>query len=71
MALGGSAIPDLEYTGLEMLAGFRRELARRNVELWFAELNEGPRAMVTARALDVRLFCDDRGGDWRLRRRGR
>jgi sulfate permease, SulP family len=45
LVLDGSAVSDLEYTGLEMLDRLRRELDPREIQLWFSALNDGPRAI--------------------------
>lgn len=46
LLLDGSAIPDLEYTGLETLGSLACELERRGIALWIAALNPQPPAMV-------------------------
>jgi anti-anti-sigma regulatory factor len=59
LVLDGSAIPELEYTGLETILRLARKLRERGIELRIAALNERPRAMVDASAADepsLRLF---------------
>lgn len=59
LVLDGSAIPELEYTGLEIIFRLGRKLGQRGIELRIAALNERPRAMLAARAGDehsIRLF---------------
>ncbi len=63
VVLDASAIPDLEFTALQALAGLNQELQARGAALWLAGLHRVPREMVQ-RALalyegpSVRL-CDD------------
>jgi MFS superfamily sulfate permease-like transporter len=46
LLLDGSAIPDIEYTGLEALGGLARELERRDIGIWIAALTPRPLTMV-------------------------
>jgi len=52
VVLDASAIPDLEFTALQALAGLNEELHSRGVVLWLAGLHRVPREMVQ-RALAV------------------
>lgn len=59
LVLDGSAIPELEYTGLETILRLARKLRERGIELRIAALNERPRAMVEASAANepsLRVF---------------
>jgi SulP family sulfate permease len=59
LVVDARAVPDLEYTGLEMLRTLRRDLEQRGVELWIAGLNPRPRQMLEASAAEeqVRIFA--------------
>lgn len=53
-----SAIPDLEYTALNMLAEFYEDLGARGIELWLAALNPEPLKVIRL-ALREREISDE------------
>jgi MFS superfamily sulfate permease-like transporter len=50
-----SAIPDIEYTALEMLTGFEERLREQGITLWLAALNPGPLQVVERSPLGATL----------------
>ncbi len=48
-----SAMPDLEFTALEILSNLARDLHARGVELWLVSLNAGPRDMLARYASEA------------------
>jgi len=50
-----SAIPDFEYTALEMLAGFEERLREQDITLWLAALNPEPLDVVERSPLGATL----------------
>ena len=55
LLLDASGIPDMEYSALETLAAFKRQLDQRGVTLWIAGLASTPREMLRKRLLDPQL----------------
>jgi SulP family sulfate permease len=62
LVLDLDAVPDIDVTALDMLAGFDRDLRRRGITLWLATLNARPldmlRRLPDADAWERRLFCE-------------
>jgi SulP family sulfate permease len=55
MVLDCSAIPDIEYTALEMLAGLEEKLREQGITLWLAALNPEPLKIIERSALGITL----------------
>ena len=55
LVLDCSAIPDIEYTALRMLADGEEKLRHQNISLWLASLNPATLAVVRRSALGERL----------------
>ena len=53
-----SAVPDLEYSALNMLAEFEENLAMHGVELWLADLKPEPLNMIRHSSLGEKLGSD-------------
>ncbi len=50
-----SAIPDFEYTALQMMANFEEKLRERGITLWLANLNPEALAVVERSPVGKRL----------------
>lgn len=50
-----SAVPDLEYTALNLLADFEEELSEQGVVLWLAALNPVPLTIIQQSSLGERM----------------
>jgi MFS superfamily sulfate permease-like transporter len=55
LAVDCSAIPDIEYTALEMLIGLEEKLREQGIALWLAALNPEPLKIVERSPLGVTL----------------
>jgi len=55
LVLECSAIPDFEYTALEMLAGFEEKLREQGITLWLAALNPEPLNVIERSPLGTTL----------------
>ncbi len=55
VALVCSALPDFEYTALQMMANFEEKLRERGIALWLASLNPETLAVVERSPVGKRL----------------
>jgi MFS superfamily sulfate permease-like transporter len=55
LVLDCSAIPDIEYTALEMLTGFEEKLREQGIALWLVALNPEPLKIVERSPLGTTL----------------
>ncbi|MEJ2736024.1 MAG: sodium-independent anion transporter, partial [Anaerolineae bacterium] len=58
LVLDCSAIPDVEYTALQMLTGFEEKLHEQGITLWLAALNPEPLRFVERAPLGDALGRD-------------